>query len=68
MLEEQLHGLHEDYPQCEVSEDQYQATVRHSLPGFHILTLELQLQPEFKAFVRQLHHKDSIKQILDAKS
>eukprot|EP01043_Picozoa_sp_COSAG02_P068578 COSAG02_NODE_11438_length_1723_cov_2.128079_1_plen_346_part_01 len=53
LLEEQLHGLHDDYPQCEVK-DQYQATVRHTLPGYHILTLELQLQPEFKAFVRTL--------------
>ncbi len=54
LLEEQLHGLHDDYPQCDVSEDQYQATVRHTLPGYHILTLELRLQPEFKAFVTKL--------------
>jgi hypothetical protein len=59
LLEEQLHGLHDDYPQCDVREEQYKATVRHTLPGYHILTLELQLQPEFKAFVTKLQQPAS---------
>ena len=53
-LEAQLHELHAGYPQCTVSQDQYVATLRHALPGPSVLTLELQLQPEFKAKVREL--------------
>lgn len=53
-LEAQLHELHAGYPQCTVSQDQYVATLRYALPGPSFLTLELQLQPEFKAKVREL--------------
>ena len=52
LLGTQLEALQQEFPQCRVSDDQYKATLNHwQLPTGSFLTLELQLQPSFKAFV-----------------
>ena len=52
-LEAQLEALQEEFPHCRVAPDRYHATLRvQTHLGF--LTLELQLQPEFRATAASL--------------